>query len=439
MPVGSGGWRTFFTVWLGQVVSLTGSSMTNFALGVWIYQETGMATHLALTWLFAALPSILLSPLAGVLVDRWDRRVAMVLSDAGAGAATIALLLLFLTGRLEVWHIYVATAVSSAFQAFQWPAWMATTSLLVPRAQFGRASGLMQVGEGMAQIVAPALAGLMVATLGIGLIMVIDLVTFTTALVTLAVVRFPRPRISDEGQASIREPLWRQALFGWHYIQARPGLLGLLGLLAASNFVLSMVHVLFTPLVLSMATVTVLGSLQSLGGIGFVGGSLLMGAWGGPRRRIYGIVGSMAFRGLLLLILGWTMNLNLLALGVFLYFVAMPVMQASSDAIWQSKVAADLQGRVFAFRRVIAWSTQPIAYLLVGPLVDGLMEPWMAPGGLLAGVLGRWIGVGPGRGIALAYVVMGLLTLIMAAAAVLSRRVRRVELDLPDADLKAAV
>src|SRR5690606_1438594 len=102
-------------------------------------------------------------------------------------------------------------------------------------------------------------------------------------------------------------------------------------------------------------------------------GSLLMGAWGGPRRRIYGIVGSMAFRGLLLLILGWTMNLNLLALGVFLYFVAMPVMQASSDAIWQSKVAADLQGRVFAFRRVIAWSTQPIAYLLVGPLVDGLM------------------------------------------------------------------
>ena len=149
------GMRTFTIIWLGQLVSLTGSGLTGFALGVWVFQRTGSVTQFALIALFTILPGLPLSPIAGALVDRWSRRWVMMLSDAGSGISTLAIALLFVTGKLEIWHIYVATAASSACSAFQWPAYAASVAMLVPKRQLGRANGMVQVSQAVSQAGSP--------------------------------------------------------------------------------------------------------------------------------------------------------------------------------------------------------------------------------------------------------------------------------------------
>ncbi|MGB5985303.1 MAG: MFS transporter, partial [Desulfobacterales bacterium] len=178
------GVRTFLIIWFGQLISLVGTNMTGFALGVYVYQGTGSVTQFALISLFVTLPTILLSPFAGALVDRWDRRTVLILSDTGAGLSTLAIFLLLASGRLEVWMIYLATGISSAFSAFQWPAYSASTALLVPKEHFGRASGMTQLNEAAAQIVAPAIAGAVVVTIGVQGVIFIDFVTFGFAVLT---------------------------------------------------------------------------------------------------------------------------------------------------------------------------------------------------------------------------------------------------------------
>ena len=183
--------KTFLTVWLGQSVSLIGSGLTSFALGVWVFERSGSITQFALIGLFAVLPRVLLSPLAGIIVDRWDRRRAMILSDAGAGLCTLSVVLLMTAGRLEVWHIFLLTAASSAFSALQWPAYMAAITLLMPKQHLGRANGLVQLGRALSEILAPALAGILMSVIGLQGVILIDFATFGFAVLTLLPVRFP--------------------------------------------------------------------------------------------------------------------------------------------------------------------------------------------------------------------------------------------------------
>ena len=163
----------FTTIWLGQTVSQIGSGLTGFALGVWVYQTTGSALQFALIALFSVLPRIALSPLAGGLVDRWSRRWAMIIGDSGAALGTLMIGLLFFSGQLEVWHIYVAVAISSAFSTLQWPAYAAITPQLVSKENLGRANGMIQLGRGAAEILAPVLAGMLVLVIGVqGIILI---------------------------------------------------------------------------------------------------------------------------------------------------------------------------------------------------------------------------------------------------------------------------
>jgi DHA3 family macrolide efflux protein-like MFS transporter len=232
--------RVFIIIWLGQLVSLVGSGLTSFALGLWVYQHTGSVTQFALIGLFTMLPSVALSPLAGALADRWDRRWVMILSDTGAGLSTLMMALLFFAGRIKVWHIYLAAGASAAFAAFQWPAYSAATTLLVSKENLGRANGMVQFGRAASEILAPVLAGVLVLTIQVRGVLLIDFATFLFAITTLLMVRFPRPEITAAGQAS-KGSLWREAAYGWTYIAARPGLLGLLIFFAAVNFLWGMV------------------------------------------------------------------------------------------------------------------------------------------------------------------------------------------------------
>jgi len=423
--------KTFIVIWTGQFVSLIGSGLTQFALGVWVYLETGSVTPLALVALFATIPHLVVAPFAGVLVDRWDRRTAMIFSDAGAAVCTLAIAVLLYTDHLAVWHIYVTAAISSSFSTFQWPAYSAATTLLVPRRHLARAAGMVQTAQSASAILAPMIAGVLVVTIQIWGVFAIDFATFLFALVTLLVIRIPRPKITAEGQEG-KGSFLKEVVFGWSYIRARHGLLVLLMFFAGTNLVYSSFGVLFVPMVLSFASPAVLGTLQSAGGVGMLIGGLFLSVWGGPKRQVYGVVGFGFLGGAAAIFLGVRPSPLIIAAASFASFFTLPIINGCSQAIWQVKTAPDVQGRVFSVRRAIAWSTTPISYLLVGPLADKVFEPALAVNGSLAGSIGEIIGTGPGRGIGLMFIVMGVFIMMVAVISFLYPRLRNVEDELPD-------
>jgi DHA3 family macrolide efflux protein-like MFS transporter len=424
--------KTFVVIWLGQLVSTLGSGLTGFALGVWVYETTGSATLFAINMVVWVLPNVALSPLVGLLTDRWDRRLVMLLSDTGAGFCSSFVALMLLTGELEVWHVYVAGFLNSGFGTFQWPAYSAATSLLVPKEHLGRAGGMTQIGEAISHLAAPAIAGGLYVSVGMKTILLIDVLTYLVALATLIAVRFPQPEATVEGQAG-KGSFWKEAGYGWTYIRARPGLLGLLVVFAGLNFIVSTAHALYTPLMLDITTVDRLGYINSVGGLGMLVGTLLMSAWGGPKRRVYGIFAAEMLVALTTLLFGLGLSIPLMAVNSFWFLFAMPISNGCSQAIWQTKVVPDVQGRVFSIRRMIAYSIMPVAYALAGPLAERVFEPLMAEGGALASIFGPLVGVGPGRGTALIFVIAGVLYTLTALVILIHPRVRRVEDELPDA------
>lgn len=425
------GFQTFFPIWFGQVISLVGSGLTSFALGVWILEEKGAATPYTINLLCFVLPGLLLSPLAGALADRWDRRWVMILSDTGAALSTLAVALLLRAGHLEIWHIYLASAVGSAFGAFQRPAYTASTSLLVPKEHYGRASGLVQLGEAISHIVSPVLAGFLVLKIQVWGVVLVDFATFLFAVVTLLFVRIPKPESS--ARKAVERSLLQDILYGLRYLVERPGLLGMLTLFAFVNFLLGFTSALFAPMILAFADADVLGTVISIGGSGMLIGGLLMSAWGGPKRRIHGVLGAILVVGLGVLFAGLRPSAALISAALFGAFFVLPIVNGSSQAIWQSKVAPDVQGRVFATRSTIAMIMNPLAYILSGPLADYVFEPLLVAGGPLSASVGRVIGVGQGRGMGLMFIVMGLLTMLLAVGGYLYPRIRSVESELPDA------
>ena len=321
--------RIFSIIWIGQLVSTLGSGLTSFALGVWVYEKTGSATLFAINMLVWVLPNVVLSPVAGVLADRWDRRLVMILSDTGAGLGSLFVIVMLLTGELDVWHVYVATFLNSAFGAFQWPAYSAATSLIVPKEHLGRASGLTQIGSAISHLAAPAIAGALFVSVGLRTILLIDVLTYLVALATLVAIRFPQPKATEQGSAR-KGSFWKQALYGWTYICSRAGLFGWSIVFACLNFLSSML--------LDMTSPDVLGYVNSLGGLGMLVGTLVMSAWGGPKRRIYGIYAAEIVAELSVLLLGLRPSIPLIAAAGFGVMLGMPLSNGCSQAIWQTKV-----------------------------------------------------------------------------------------------------
>jgi len=432
------GLRAFMIIWSGQTTSAFGTGLTHFVLGVYVYQLTGSVTQFAAILFSTTLPGLVLLPVVGALVDRWDRRRTMIMSDAGAAVCTLAIAALFYFELLAIWHIYVILGIASIFQAFQWPAFSAATTLLVPKKHLGRAAGFRQMGSGTAEISAPLVAALLLDGIGLTGVILIDFATFLLALTTLLSVHVPAPPKSDAPAAGepeaagAKRSLLDETKSGWRYLRLRPALFRLLALLAGVNLALGSIQVLTTPLALSFTTTTGLGTIMTVGSAGFLAGGLVMSAWGGPKRRMTGLLGLLFLQGPVLLLAAWA-EVPVLAAMMFLFIFAIPIVVGCSHAIWQVKVAPDYQGRVFAIRRMIAQSALPVAYLASGPLADTLFEPWMAEGGALAPVFGPWLGVGEGRGVALMFVLMGAAISTIAVLGFLNEPLRHLEDRLPDA------
>jgi MFS transporter, DHA3 family, macrolide efflux protein len=272
----------------------------------------------------------------------------------------------------------------------------------------------------------------MYVTLGLKPILLIDIFTFLFALGTLIAVRFPQPEKTEEGQTG-RGSFWREAVFGWHYIRQRPGLLRLLLVFAGLNFCITINFPLFTPMILEIATPDILGYVESIVSVGMLAGTLLMSIWGGFKRRIYGSYLGESLIGVSLILTGLFPSIPLITAARFLGMLALPITNGSAQAIWQSKVAQDVQGRVFSVRRMIAFSIIPLAYLATGPISEKVFTPLLSENGALVEPLGRLFGVGPGRGIGLMFSVFGLFYFMIAQLILLNKYIRRVEIDLPDA------
>jgi MFS family permease len=427
----------FTIVWLGQMVSLLGTSMTRFALTIWAWQVTGEATALALVAFFSFGPTVLLSPVAGALVDRLNRKLVMMLSDLAAGLSTIIILILFATDHLQIWHLYIAGAFAGAFEAFQFPAYSAAVSTMLPKRHYTRANGMLGLTEPTSQIAAPLLAGLLLTVIGLSGILIIDIITFSVAIGALLVVHIPQPAATEAGRQG-HGSLWHESIYGFRYIYQRPSLLGLQLVFMAGNFVGSGAYVLIPALILARTgnDEITLGAVQSMFGIGGVAGGVLLSLWGGPARRIHSLLIGWILAGLtgeFLLGLGrdpliW--NISAFCSGFFIPFI-----NGSNQAIWQAKVAPDVQGRVFASRRLIAQISAPLALLLVGPLTDNFFEPAMKPGGSLADLFGGIVGVGPGAGLGLLFALIGLFIVVIGLIGYVTPVIRRVEEFLPDHDL----
>ena len=399
--------KSFYLVWAGQVVSILGSSLSWFALGVWLYQKTGSASQFALVALCTALPQMLLSPFAGVLIDRYPRRWIMAAADSGAALCTLLLAGLFLSGRIEVWHIYLATALGASFGALQSPAYKALVASVTEKGRLGRANGLLQLGQGLAEILAPALAGVLVLALGIPGVLLIDLATFCVGVSTLLLVRMQVPPLERHTTASPR-PAWTNELRqGWQTLRADAGLAGFLRYEMLFAFLWNVFAVLAVPMFLGLGDARSLGITLTIAGLGMLTGSLILSAWGGPKRRLSGLLVFELFSALGFCLMGSFPVLWLVAVAAFLAHFTLAFVSGLSESIWQGRVDQAVQGRVFSLKQAAVKAATLLAYLTAGIMADQVMEPLLHPGGLLAHSLGPWFGVGPGRGIALLFFVMG--------------------------------
>lgn len=429
------GLRTFFLIWSGQIVSILGTSVGSFALGVWVYERTGSATLFSLMAFTSGIAALVVTPIAGSLTDRMDRRRLLLVSDAGSGLMTLVMALAFYTGRLEVWHVYPIVAVMVGFGSMQGLALTASVSVLVPRDQLARVGGIAQASAAVTQILGPLLAGILIGRIGYHGVILLDCSTFFVAVATLLLAKIPRLPADPEDAAGGRRSLLRDAAFGWRYIRERPGLFSLLVLFAIGNFSVGFVQVLITPLVLSFGTAEDLGTVSSCGSAGALVGGIALSIWGGPRRRVWGVLAGLVAQAFILMAGGFRASLPLLAFTAFAFLCAGPIIHGCNQAIWQSKVALGAQGRVFAMRSVIASLSLPLSSLLAGPLADRVFNPLLVEGGPLAASFGRLLGTGPGRGIGLMFLLFGAALLVTTLLGAADSRLRRVESDLPDASL----
>ena len=364
--------RGFTIIWLGQVVSLLGSAMTWFAFTIWAWEKTGKASALATISFFAFLPAVLLTPIAGAFVDRWNRKLVMLLSDSATALGTLTIFLIYTFGDLQIWHIYFVGILAGFFTAFQYPAYAAAVTTILSKEEYARAQGMLGSARALSGILAPIFAAALLVPLGLSGIMLIDLSTFIFALGTLLVIHVPRPELTELGLQS-KGTLWQEIVFGFRYIRERQSLRALTILFMIAGIFLAVGATLMAPLVLSLTqnNESALATVQSTGAVGGIAGGVILSLWGGAERRIHNVLLGGAGACLLgILWLGSTQAVMLWAIGSFFFAFFEPFVEGGNIAIWQTKVEADVQGRVFSARHLLVQLPYLFGILTAGYLAE---------------------------------------------------------------------
>lgn len=382
-------WSTrFFTIWTGQAISLVGSALVQFALVWWLTQKTGSATVLAMATLVAMLPQIVLGPFAGALVDRWNRRIIMIIADSSIAAISLLLAWLFATGRVEIWHIYVVMAIRSLGGAFHFPAMSASTPLMVPEKHLTRINGLNQTLQGINGLIAPPLGALLLGFFQTDTILLIDVGTALFAIIPLFFIPIPQPERIEEPTQTEKPSLVDDIRVALNYIRSWPGLVAILSMALFLNFLLVPTGALLPLLVTKHFErgALDLGFLESAQGVGIIIGGIGLSVWGGFKKKIItslvGIIGLGT--GVMLIGIAPANQFTVAVIGIVILGLMVPITNGPIGAIMQSVVRRDMQGRVMSLVNSAATAISPLGLIIAGPLSDALgIQVWFWVGGLI--------------------------------------------------------
>lgn len=405
----------FMLLWSGDFVSAIGSGLTSFGLGVYVFQQTGKASLMALVTLLAFLPSLLLSVPAGVMADRYDRRLLMVIGDSLSAVGLIFILVCLFRGEAQVWQICVGVTISSIFTSLLEPAYKATiTDLLTPK-QYSKANGLVQVAGSAKYLISPILAGFLLSVSDIRLLIIIDICTFFVTVSTTLVVRKGLQNKKKESTKSFTAELRE----GFTVLKDKRGVFTLVIMGAFITFCLGIVQTLASPMVLSFSDSSTLGTLMTVVALGMLVSSLLLGGLSIERGYAKLLSASLFGAGVFMTLFGLRENIWLIGFSGFLFFAMLPFANASLDFLIRTNIDNELQGRVWGLIGLISQLGYVVAYASSGLMADYVFAPMLLPDGALAQSVGKIVGTGAGRGIGFLIMLAGLLLCVVSA--VLSR------------------
>ena len=427
--------RRFAVIWTGQLVTLVGNAVLRFAFVVQAWTHGGQATRVVLLSICASLPQVLLSPTAGAVVDRLHKRRALQLADLLGLVTIAALTAVYLGGDLRLWMIYVAVTLLGAAAAFQYPALSSSVPLLVERAHLQRANGLLGTARSGSEILGPALAGVLIASSGLASILWVDLVSFAVALICVQVVTFTELPRDPDAPAKPRKRLLADSTEGLRHLFAQPSLRALTLVIFVVNLVMVFGYAIVTSMILARTgnDTSALATVMTSIGVGGIAGGLLVGAWGGPKRRMRGLL--LGIVGMCLtsqIVMSAVHNVAAWAASMLAGALFMAVVNSTEMSIIQTKVPAERLGRVFGAVMFVAQISAPIAMAMSGLLADHVFEPQAAHGSGLVALLHPLVGTGEGAGMATMLLIAGVLGVAVAAWGMVYRPLRDIDVLLPD-------
>lgn len=415
--------KKFLTIWLGELISGIGSGMTAFALSVYVYQTTGCATYVSLITLLAYLPTILLSPLGGVLADRYDRRLLMIIGDLFSGLGLAYVLWNIQVGSHSMLPIFIGVTFNAVFVALLEPSFKATITELLTEDEYAKASGMVQIAGNAKFLISPALAGILLAVADIRLILLLDIGTFLITVTTVAIVR------KSVGKAVKKETqsIGREMKLGFAEINKNKGIRTLIILMSFVCFFVGILQTLTSPMVLAVSDARTVGIMESLCAVGMLVGSVFIGMIGIKKNYSAVLCTAGIFSGIFIALTGVNKSIYVTGVGIFLFFLALPFINTSADVLVRKNIPNEVQGRVWGIISLLSQIGTVLAYALSGVLADYVFEPMFSDNGILAESIGAIIGTGTGRGIGFMLILSGICIIPAAFAIGRSRSIRNLE------------
>lgn len=422
------GLKLFFLIMIGQVVSILGSNLSSFAIGIWLYGDTGSIGNFSMVSVATLVPSILLAPLAGMIADRYDKRKIMIMGDLFAIIGTLMVFLLYTFGELRVWHVCVSVVITAIGGAFQRPAFLSAIPIIVPKFYLGQANGIMQFASSGGAMLGPILGAALLYAIGMKGVLLMDFITCFISVGTLLLVRFPNRAFKKR-----EEPFKKELIGGWNYIMKRRSMVTMVVYFIVANFLMSLVTVIFSPLAIGVSAESQVGIVLSANAAGVVAGSLIMSLWGGTKRRADGMVGFLILTSVSMIFMGCRPSALVVGIGLFFFGMSIAYVDTHWQIMIQSKVGLELQGRVFSINEMLVSIFRPFAFLLAPVLCDKIFTPFMQKDTKMTDFICKIIGNDASRGIGLYIIVIGVILLIWAVAGMKYRPLRYMEDYLPDA------
>ena len=415
--------KKFLMIWSGELISSIGSGMTAFALSVYVYQTTGSATYVSLITLLAYLPTVLLSPLGGVLADRYDRRLLMIIGDLFSGLGLAYVLWNIQAGSDSMLPICIGVTFNAVFVALLEPSFRATITELLTEEEYARASGMVQIAGNAKFLISPALAGILLAVADIRLILLIDIGTFLITVTTVAIVR----KSVGKAVKTERQSIGREMRLGFAEINKSKGIRILIILMSFVCFFVGILQTLTSPMVLAVSNAETVGIMESLCAVGMLLGSVFIGILGIKKNFSTVLCVAGILSGIFIALTGVNKSIFVTGAGIFLFFLALPFMNTSADVLIRKNIPNELQGRVWGIISLLSQTGTVLAYALIGVLADFVFEPLLADNGILADSIGALIGTGTGRGIGFMLILSGVCIIPAAFAIGRSRSIRSLQ------------